>query len=169
MDIGAAQVQRPGYVVEGRHQHTVGVFLAQGLADAGNLAGRRFAGIFYRVYFHRVLGYSRTVAPDQLQRVQIGAQRHAALLPEVGHQLLHAVGRRAPAIDADLGASVRTASHNLTVEPLGDGRRALNLQFHQLELRALQLLLGSEKVARVSPEGGTVHRDDGGAGGAIET
>ena len=45
----------------------------------------------------------------------------------------------------------------LRAYPLGDGRRTGHLQLHELKLGAPQLLLGSQEIAGVSPEGGRVH------------
>ena len=55
------------------------------------------------------------------------------------------------------------------MEPLGNGGRALNFQFHQLKLRAAELLFGSKEVAGVRPQGGAVEGDHGRACRTVET
>ena len=45
MHIGTTEVQRPGNIVEGRHQHTVSMLLAQGFTDTVNLIMGSLSGI----------------------------------------------------------------------------------------------------------------------------
>ena len=45
MNVAATQVQRPGNIVEGSHQHAVGVLLTQRLADTHQLFTGRLAGV----------------------------------------------------------------------------------------------------------------------------
>ena len=81
VDIRPSQVQRPGNIVEGRHQHAVGVFLTQGLADADNLLMTTLASILQRIYLHLMIGDSGTVVPNLAQGVEVGTKREATLLP----------------------------------------------------------------------------------------
>ena len=76
------------------------------LMIAGNLFCDRLTGIRHRVDLDGILRDGRTAAPDLLQRVEVGAQGESALPAQVGYQLLHAVGRRAPAVDTYFGGSL---------------------------------------------------------------
>ena len=153
MHISASQIQCPGDIVESRHQHTIGMFFAQGLADTGNLFTTALTCILHRKNLHSMLRDSRAIGPDLCQRIEISTQRDATLLTQIGYQLLHSIHRRAPAIECHFGPG-----STLLAYPLSDGRRSGHLQFHQLELGATQLLLGSNKIARVGPQGCRSHR-----------
>ena len=165
MNIAAAQVQRPGDVVERRDEHSVGMLLAQSLADAAQLRWRVLASILQRMDLHGILRDGRTVVPDEAQRVVVRAQREAALLAKVGDEVLDECRRVRHTVGSHL---LRATVAQLLSQPLRDGRRVGHLQLHQLELRAPQLLLGSEEVAGVGPQGGTRHRDHSGACRAVE-
>ena len=73
------------------------------------------------------------------------------MFPQVGHHFLHAAGRVHHTIDGHFGTRA-----TLFANPLRDGWGALDLQFHQLELGALQLFLGCDEIAGVGPKGGTM-------------
>ena len=154
MHIASTQVQRPGDVVEGCHQHPVGMFLPQGLTDTGDFVMSRFTSIFQRMNHHRMIGNNRTILPDQLQRIEVGAEGETTLTTQIGNQCLHLVGRRAPSVDTHLCTST-----TLTSYPFCNGGCTRYLQFHQLILGAFQLLLSRQEIAGVGPQGGGVHRD----------
>ena len=164
MHIRTTQIQRPGNIVQGRHQHTVGMLITQRLTDTGYLVVYALACIFQRVDFHRILRDVRTVLPDQLQGVEIRTERDTTLLAEVGNQILYIAGRAAPAVDAHL-----CTCPAFTTDPFRNSGRTFYLQFHQLILGAFQLLLGRQEITRVGPEGGGGHRDDGRTRRAVET
>ena len=171
MHVGASQVERPGYIVEGRHEHAVGMLGAQGLADACNLVGCALAGIRQVEELDGVLGDGRTVVPYQAQRVEVGAQGDAVLLTQVGNELSHGVGGAHRTVDAYLGPVLPGVSgtHDFLSQPLRDGGCAGHLELHELELGAPQLFLGGEEIAGVGPEGCRMEGDHGGACRAVET
>ena len=154
MHVGPSQVQGPGDVVEGGHEHPVGMLLSQRLTDAGYLLMGSLAGILQRIDLHGVLGNGRPVAPDPGQRVEVGTKRDAALLTEVGNQFLHKIGGVHHPVDSHLSSWAALPSY-----PLGDGGRAFDLQFHQLVFRAPQLFVCSQEIARVGPEGSRIQGD----------
>ena len=131
------------------------MLLPQGLADTANLVTTALTGIFHRIDLHRMLRYHRTVLPDQFQRVEVRTEREAILLTKVSNQLLHIIHRTASAVDGHLApVLIRMATlHNLLTQPLGNRWRTLDLQFHQLILRSLQLFLSRKEIARVRPKG----------------
>ena len=165
MYVAAAQVQRPGYIVQTAHQHTVGMPGQQGLADARQFPLRRFACKFYGLKFKGVHGHGRTVSPDTLQDVKIGTKCQSTRL-----------AKRLPQLrDGCYGVRIAVGTHLLAVavgqllaQPLGNGRRTLHLEFHQLVFGTLQLLLGSNKVTRVCPEGSALKGDDSRSGRTVE-
>ena len=71
MNVAATQVQRPGNIVEGSHQHAVGVLLTQRLADTHQLFTGRLAGILQGMNADRMLRDRRTPMPYPLQRVEV--------------------------------------------------------------------------------------------------
>ena len=164
MHVRSAQVQRPGDVVERRHQHTVGVLLAQSLADTCNLVVSRLAGKLQRLKFHLVFRNRWTVCPNARQYIQIRPHRNTATLTQISDKVLYYRGRRTHSVDTHLRADCRarplesftlrrTASRKFPTNPLGDGGCVWHLHAHQLELRALQLLLSRQEIATVRPQG----------------
>ena len=101
MDVGAAQVECPGNVVERGHEHTVGMDLAQGTADAGEFRGDILAGIFDGLRHDGRLGNGRTVGPQTLQQVDVGAQGESAMLAKVLYECLDGTRGTAGAVDGD--------------------------------------------------------------------
>ena len=164
MHISATQIQCPGDIVEGRHQHTIGMFFAQGLADTGYLFMTALTSILQWKNLDNMLWDNRAIGPDLCQRIEISTQRDATLLTQIGYQLLHSIHRRAPAVECHFGPCC-----TLLAYPLSDGRRSGHLQFHQLELGATQLLLGSNKIARVGPQGCRSHRHHSRTSRAVKT
>ena len=67
MHVGAAQVQSPGNVVEGRNQGAIGMLSAQCLTNAGQLVSGSFACIPQGLNLHRVFRDAGTVFPDDCQ------------------------------------------------------------------------------------------------------
>ena len=155
MHVGTAQVQGPGNIVEGSHQHPVGMKLTERLTDAGHFSACWLTCIFQRIYLYRILGYHRTVTPYLSQRVKIRTHSDSTFMAQIGYQFPHRAGRTAPAVDAHLSAGTA-----LSPQPLSDGRRAIYLQFHQLVFSTFQLFCCSNKIAGVRPESGRVERDD---------
>ena len=101
MHVGSSQIQRPGDIIEGRHQHPVSMLFPQGLTDTGNLVVSRLSGILHRKYLYRILWNRRTALPDLRQRIKIGPERETALFAQVANEFLHAAGTTAPAVDTD--------------------------------------------------------------------
>ena len=157
MHVAATQVKRPGNVIERSHKHSVSMPLVQSLSYAAELRGSWLACIFQRMDFHRVLRHRRTVGPYVLEGVQIGAEGDTALLPQVGNELSHLVDGAHHSIDAHFR---RVIIPDFVANPLGDGGCSFHLEFHQLVPCTAQLLLGSEEVARVGPQGCAVQSDD---------
>ena len=155
MHIRPTQVQRPGNIVERRHQHPVGMLFAQSLADTSDLVASALSRIFQRIDHHRILWNGRTIFPDQFQGIEVRAERDAVLLTQVGNQVSHLTYRTASSVDGHLAPVLLevSAPHDLLAQPRWDGGCTLHLQFHQLEFRPLQLLLSRQEIARVSPEG----------------
>ena len=91
MNIRSTKVQRPGNIIESRHQHAVSVLFTQSLTDADNLFVATLASIFQRMYLHRIIRNSRTILPNKSKGVKIGAKRDTTLLAKVGNQCLHLV------------------------------------------------------------------------------
>ena len=164
MHISASQIQCPGDIVESRHQHTIGMLLAQRLTDTGYLFMTALTSILQWKNLDNMLWDNRAIGPDLCQRIEISTQRDATLLTQIGYQLLDSIHRRAPAIECHFGPCC-----TLLVYPLSDGRRSGHLQFHQLELGATQLLLGSNKIARIGPQYRRRQRNNSRASRAVET
>ena len=152
MHIGASQIQSPRDIIKSRHQHPVGMFLSQGLADTGYLIANALTSVFQRIDFYRILRDWRTISPNHFQRIQIGTQGHPPLLPQISNQFLDTIGRTARTVDGHLVRTHGTCPHEFLSQPLGNGGCALYLKFHQLILRTLQLFLGCEEISGIRPQ-----------------
>ena len=98
MHIRATQVERPGNIVEGRHQHAVSMLLAQGSSDTGEFVVRGLSCIFHGEYLHGILRNNRTVCPYLFQWIQIRTKGDASLMTQLGNQFLYGIGRRTRAV-----------------------------------------------------------------------
>ena len=163
MYIGTTQVQRPGDIIEGSHQHTVGMTLTECLSDTGNLIFCTFPCILQGIQLYGVLGDDGTITPYQFQRVQIRPHGDATFLAQIGYQLLHGIGRTAPAVNAHL-----SSGSTLFTQPFRNGRRTLDLQFHQLVLRAFQLVCCGNEITGICPEGSRSECNDSGTSRTVE-
>ena len=166
MYVGAAQVERPGNVVECRHEHAVGMLVAESASDAHQFAVDGLACQLQGVNLHGVLGDGGAVTPQLTERVEVGAEGDSALTAQVGDERFHLGSRADHAVDAHFGAADVV---QFLAQPLADGGCALDLQLHQLVLRALQLVGSGKEVTGVGPEGSTRHGDHRRTGRAVET
>ena len=148
VDIGASQVQRPGNIIKVAHQHTVGMNLAQSLADAGQLVACRLTSQFDGLQHDGIQRHRRTVFPDALQHIEIGAECQTALTAQLVLQLTDGGSSMCGTIETYLLA---VGIGQFLAQPFGNGGRTVNFQFHQLVFRASQLLPGSNEIARVGP------------------
>ena len=139
--------------------------VSEGTAQARYLRLGVLTGVFHGVNRYLVVGNGRAVAPNLVQRVEIGAHGDAALLAQVMDERLHGLGVAAHAVDAHLCVLVA----ELAAEPLRDGRRALDLELHQLEGSTVELFGGSEEIAAVGPQRSLVQGHHGGTCRTVET
>ena len=165
MNVGAAHVERPRYVVELRNEHAACSRAAHLGAYAAELFSHRLARIFQRVNLHLVKRHRRTVCPHAVEYVEIGAQRQSASMSQLSLQPFSLALRDAHAVDAHLG---RLAVVHFARQPVGNAGCALHALAHQLELGALELLFGSKEVARVGPERSRMERNHSRASRAVE-
>ena len=70
--------------------------LAECFSDAGNLLMGTLTGIFLWITFYGSIRNGRTVAPDEWQRVKIGAKGKSSFLAKVADEFLDVVGGAAP-------------------------------------------------------------------------
>ena len=166
MHVCASQVERPCHVVQRRHQHAVGVKLAQSLPDARQFALGGLAGISHGVHCHLVGGYGWAVCPYIIENVEVGAHRDASLASKVGDEALGVVKRVDHAVYAHRGAAKRS---QFGPYPLGDGGRAGHPELHQSKLGALQLLGRRQEITAVCPQRRRPKGHHGRSGGAVET
>ena len=104
MDVAAAQVERPCDVVERCHQHSVGMLLPQGTAYALQLLVGRLPGLFQRLPDDGILRYGRPVVPHLAQRIEVRAERDAALTAQVVDELSDHGRAAHHAVDRHFGA-----------------------------------------------------------------
>jgi hypothetical protein len=74
VDVGAAQVEQVGDIVQRRNQVAVGAGLLHGGAQIGQLAAAAFRGVGRQVFINRRVRQGWAVLPDLVQQVEIGAQ-----------------------------------------------------------------------------------------------
>ena len=163
MHVRAAQVERPGNVVEGRQDEAVGLPFGHGLADEGELLGHAPSGIFQGLDADRGVRQCRAGGPQRVGRVP-GHFQADAVSPEVGLQGVDVVHAAGPSVDAHAAAGGEDVR-----QPSGDGRRALDAFLHQAERRARQLFRSRKEIAGVGPERGVVARDHRRPGRPVET
>ena len=126
--------------------------LTQSLAHTGYLVMSHLASILHRIDLYGILRDRRTVIPYLSERVEIGAEGDSTLFPEVSDKFLNAICRTAQAVDGHLCPRA-----TLLAYPFCDGGSALDLQFHQLILRILKLLLSRNEITGVGPQGCRSH------------
>ena len=148
MHVGAAQVQCPCDVIEGGHEQRLCPTPLHCGPDSLKFAFSSLSGIFQRMLNHSVQGDFRTVFPDDVQRVEIGADGDSSLPAQFFGKSSHLVG----------GIHISVEPHYSTVdmgkrhsEPLRYGGSSFNALFHQFELRALQLFLSRYEISGVGP------------------
>ena len=82
MHIRTSEIQRPGYIIERRNQHSINVFLPQGLSDASKLICCRLTSVFQRVYLYGILRNRRSVDPDSLHGINVRSHGETAIFSQ---------------------------------------------------------------------------------------
>ena len=116
-----------------------------------------------RIDFYRVFRYRGTVLPNDSQRIHICSERYTALSAQISNQHLHCTSRINHSIDSHFSASATLLSN-----PFRNRRRSFYLEFHQQDLRTLQLFFCREKVAGISPQRSRTHGHDKSTSRAIK-
>ena len=161
-DVRAAQVEQVADVVQGREEVALGAQLVHLGAGGGQLVGARHRGMRGRVLVQRVSRQARTVAPDLVQQIDVGAQGDAARLEGVAEQARHGQAEHARV------HRHRLARLHVGSEPVDMQQAGARRDLHQPDLAAGQFGLGLRVVAAVGPDAGEVRRGDEGADRAGE-
>ena len=146
LDIIAADVQQPRYLIECRNDHSISVFLGHLRADAGKLALQTLTGITGIKLVESIGRYSRTtIRPKRTNQIH-RLQAYTCLSKFVVEFL---VTIHAPHLGID---TYRLSAFQIIAQPLLN-LRAVDIRFsHQTDGCAFELNTCLQVVAAVCPE-----------------
>ena len=160
--VAAAQVERPGYVVECAHKHRPAALFGGFGEYAFYLRGGRFARVFQGVHRNGVIRQGGTVGVDFGKGVVRQVERYA-FRHEHGGQLVAECLRHHRAVHTCCAAAFERCG-----EPFAYAGCAVRSLLHQFVGCAFEGRGGGYEVARVGPQGGFVECDNGCSGRAVE-
>ena len=152
--IGAAQVECPGYLVEGGDDYRLGTGLPHGIEHPLNLALHILAGKFLAVHIGLPCRARGPVGPDVVGRAEVGG-KHESIFAAEAFVLAHIDHREQPPVECQH----RILGQHLS-QPLGDCGLAGHIFLEQRYAAALQLLLGLQEIAAVGPQPSLFLRDN---------
>ena len=165
MHVATPEVERPGDVVERRHEQGIGPLTEQLSTHPFQLRRSILSRKLQRKDLHLSVGHRRTVGPQLIERVDAGHHFYVAKFRQLPGEVVH-FGRHAHH-PVDAHTCLWHASQALA-QPLGHRGRARDALLHEHELRARNLFRGRDEIARVGPERGLVHRHHRRARRAVE-
>ena len=137
----AAQVQQPGNVVEGGHQHCGGFVVLEHLEQAFDFCIGFLAGILHVMDKGRFTGARGAVSPNLVGRIELGG-KHEAVLTAEAFQLVGSLS----AIQSAVDSNDRIFFEHL-LQPLMNGRVIAHVLLHHDKAAVFQFDFCLQEVA----------------------
>ena len=145
-NIIAAQIQKPGDIVEGGHDMEAAAVFLHFVPDHPDLFRAGKACIFCAKFPDRRAGEGRSVRPDIADKIQVRSHRGTLRGQQAAEALALSGGHAAAVKRKNLVLS------QMFTEIFLNGRNARLAHLHEADAAALQLLGSLDKIASVCPE-----------------